>query len=138
MDHTHYQQLTSEFIDRELGSENEQELFAHLGTCDECRAFLKAALMLQGDILGTKPVHTVSPQPARTAHVLRAVWSKRIPMPVAAMLAVIALASTVAFSSLWMRPKEKVVETKQEIVYVPRLPAIQVIGFYPPKNNLKK
>jgi predicted anti-sigma-YlaC factor YlaD len=138
MNHTHYQELTSQFIDHELGPEDEKDLFVHLGTCDECRRFLKAALMLQGDILGTKPVHTVSPHPARTAHVLRAVWSKRIPMPVAAMLAVIALASTVAFSTLWMRPKEKVVETKQEVVYVSRLPAIQVVGFYPPKNDLKK
>ena len=138
MNHTHYQELTSQFIDRELGPEDERDLFAHLGECDECRGFMKAALVLQGDILGTKPVHTGSQQPTRTAHVLRAVWSKRIPMPVAAMLAVIALASTVAFSTLWMRPKEKVVETKQEIVYVPRLPAIQVVGFYSPKNDLKK
>jgi hypothetical protein len=138
MNHTHYQQLISEFIDRELGPEDERGLFAHLGGCDECRGFLKAALVLQGDILGTKPVHTVSLRPARTAHVLRAVWSKRIPMPVAAMLAVIALASTVAFSTLWMRPKEKVVETKQEVVYVPRMPAIQVVGFYPSTNGVKK
>jgi len=138
MNHTHYQQLASQFIDRELAPEAEQELFAHLGVCDECRGFLKAALMLQGDILGTKPVHTTSPQVARTAHVLRTLWSRRIPMPVAAMLAVIALASTVAFSTLWMRPKEKVVETTQEVVYVPRMPAIQVIGFYPTKTETKK
>jgi hypothetical protein len=99
---------------------------------------MKEALVLQGDILGTKPVHMVSPRPARTAHLLRAVWSKRIPMPVAAMLAVIALASTVAFSTLWMRPKEKVIETKQEVVYVPRMPAIQVIGYYPTSGSVIK
>ena len=138
MNHTCYQELTSQFIDRELGLEGEQELFAHLGECDECRSFLKSALTLQGDILETKPALTVSPRPARKARSLRMVWSKRVPMSVAAMLAVIALASTVAFSTLWMRPKEKVVETKQEIVYVPRLPAIQVVGFYSAKSDLKK
>jgi predicted anti-sigma-YlaC factor YlaD len=138
MNHLHYQELTSQFIDRELGPEDERDLFAHLGECEECRGFLKAALVLQGDILGTKPIRTVLPQQARSAYLLHAVWSKRIPMPVAAILAIIALASTVAFSTLWMRPKEKVIETKQEVVYVPRLPAIQVIGFYSPKNDLKK
>jgi predicted anti-sigma-YlaC factor YlaD len=138
MNHTYYQQLTSEFIDRELGPEDERELFAHLGTCDECRRFLKAALMLQGDILGTKPAHTVSPPSTVTAHALRNMWRKRVPMSVAAMLAVIALASTVALSTLWMRPKEKVVEIKQEVVYVPRLPVIQVVGFYSPKNDSNK
>ena len=138
MNHTHYQELTSQFIDRELGADDERELFAHLGTCDECRRFLKSALVLQGDILGTKPVQSLSKQPAKAAHTLRVVWSKRVPMSVAAMLAIIALGSTVAFSTLWMRPKEKIVETKQEVVYVPRLPAVQVVGFYPPKNDLKK
>ncbi|MCX6132775.1 MAG: zf-HC2 domain-containing protein [Ignavibacteriales bacterium] len=138
MNHTHYQQLTSQFIDRELGPEDERELFVHLGTCDECRGFLKAVLTMQGEILGSKPVRLVSPQPARKANVLRAVWNKRIPMPVAAMFAVIALVSTVAFSALWMRPKEKVIETTQEVVYVPRLPAIQVVGFYPSTSDAKK
>jgi predicted anti-sigma-YlaC factor YlaD len=138
MNHTDYQQLTSQFIDRELGSNDEQELFAHLATCDECRGFLKAALMLQRDILGKKPVHTASPLAARSVHNLRTVWKRRVPMSIAAMLAVIALASTVALSTLWMRPKEKVIETKQEIIYIPRLPAIQVVGFYQPKNESKK
>jgi len=138
MNHTHYQELTSQFIDRELGADDERDLFAHLGTCDECRGFLKSALVIQGDILGTKPVRSFSPRPAKAAHTLRIVWSKRVPMPVAAMLAVLALASTVAFSTLWMRPKEKVVETKQEVVYVPRMPAIQVVGFYPSTNGVKK
>jgi predicted anti-sigma-YlaC factor YlaD len=138
MNHIRYQELTSQFIDRELELEDERELFAHLGTCDECRGFLKAALTLQGDLLGSKPVQLVLTRPARATQMLRTVWSKRVPMSVAAILAVIALASTVAFSTLWMRPKEKVVETKQEVVYVPRMPAVQVIGFYAPKELSKK
>lgn len=138
MNHPHYQELTSQFIDHELGADDERDLFAHLGTCDECRRFLKSALVLQGDILGTKPVQTLSRQPAKAARTLRIIWGKRVPMSVAAMLAVIALASTIGFSTLWMRPKEKVVETKQEVIYVPRLPAVQVVGFYPPNEQSKK
>jgi predicted anti-sigma-YlaC factor YlaD len=138
MTHTHYQELTSQFIDRELGADDERGLFAHLGTCDECRGFLKSALLLQGDILGTKPAQSVPTGSVRPAHALRAVWRKRVPMSVAAMLAVLALASTLAMSALWMRPKEKVVETKEEIVYVPRMPAIQVIGYYPTSGSATK
>ncbi len=138
MNHTHYQELTSQFIDRQLSPEDEAELFDHFGTCEECRGFLKAALVLQGDILGTKPMRAVSPRPARTTHILRALWSKRVPMSVAAMLAVLALASTVAMSALWMRPKGQVIEAKQEVVYVPRLPAVQVIGFQLPNEQSKK
>ena len=101
MNHAHYQELTSQFIDRELGPENERELFAHLGVCDECREFMKAALVLQGDILGTKPAHTVSLRPARKVHALRMVWSKRVPMSVAAILAVIALHCIVWAAARW-------------------------------------
>ncbi len=55
MNHTHYQQLTSQFIDRELEAGRERELFVHLGECPECREFLKASLTLQRDVFATKP-----------------------------------------------------------------------------------
>ena len=64
MNHEQYQELASQFIDLEIGPESEQELFQHLGTCAECREFLKAAWQLQFDIFATKPKR--SPSPART------------------------------------------------------------------------
>jgi hypothetical protein len=138
MNHEHYQQLVCEFIDREIRAEDEQELFAHLNSCIECREFMKATLNLQSQILETKPTRIASPRSTRPEYTLRAVWTKRVPMSIAAMLAVIALGSTVALSTLWMRPREKAPETNQEVVYVTRMPAIQVIGFYSPKEQSKK
>jgi anti-sigma factor RsiW len=55
MSHVQFEELVSLFIDRELDAKSEQELFAHLGSCEECRGFLKASMMLQGDIKSTKP-----------------------------------------------------------------------------------
>lgn len=138
MNHEHYQQLVSEFIDREINAGDEQVLFTHLNSCGECREFLKAALTLQGQILETKPAHIVSPQLGRTGTILRTIWTKRVPMSVAAVLAVAALASTITLSTLWMRGKEKAPETSREVVYVTRMPAIQVIGFYSPSEKSKK
>jgi hypothetical protein len=152
MNHEQYQQLASQFIDHELGPESEQELFLHLGTCTECRDFLKASWQLQVDIFAKKPkaatVLGVSKtkdveriflaQPKRVTRVLALIWRKKIPMPVTAALVVIVLAGSIALSALWIRPQEKAVETRPEVVYVPRLPAIQVIGFYPPKNDSKR
>jgi anti-sigma factor RsiW len=152
MNHEQYQELASQFIDHELGPESEQELFLHLGTCTECRDFLKASWQLQADIFATKPkgasafsmsktrdVATVSrAQRNRVTSVFALIWRKKIPIPVTAALVVIVLAGSIALSALWIRPQEKAVETRPEVVYVPRLPAIQVIGFYPPKNDSKR
>ena len=96
MNHTHYQQLTSQFIDRELAHEAEQELFAHLGVCDECRGFLRNALIMQVDILATKRKDwtqregqvaraAISASVARRTKVglFERLWHTNVPAPVA-------------------------------------------------------
>ena len=40
-----YQEQTSQFIDGELEIVSETELFKHLGICEQCRTFLKNALL---------------------------------------------------------------------------------------------
>jgi hypothetical protein len=55
MNHEYHQQLVSEFVDREIRAEDEQELFHHLSSCAECREFLKAACRLQIEMAATKP-----------------------------------------------------------------------------------
>jgi hypothetical protein len=55
MSHEHYQQLVSEFIDREICAADEQELFGHLNSCADCREFLKASSRLQVEMAVTKP-----------------------------------------------------------------------------------
>lgn len=51
MDHEQYQELASEFIDEELGTKSEEELFLHLGSCTECRRFLRLCIRLQTDLV---------------------------------------------------------------------------------------
>ncbi len=152
MKHEQFQELVSLFIDRELDVKGEQELFVHLSSCEECRGFLKTSLTLQGDILESKPsgapplesIRAFEPSQARVnvsspkGRMLQGIWQKRVPFPIAATFAVLALVSTIAVTSFWMRSQEKPAETTQEVVYVQRLPAIQVIGFYPPSEQSKK
>lgn len=144
MRHEQFQELVSQFVDRELDAEGEQELFGHLRGCEDCRTFLKASMMLQRDILDSKPSGAPSMATIKAleslpkGRVLHGIWQKRVPFPIAATFAVLALASSVALTSFWMRSKEKPAETTREVVYVQRLPAIQVIGFYPPNGQSKK
>jgi len=46
-----YQENISQFIDGELESANESNLFQHLSACHGCRAFLKEALSLRSELL---------------------------------------------------------------------------------------
>ncbi|HTY35584.1 MAG TPA: zf-HC2 domain-containing protein [Bacteroidota bacterium] len=115
MNHTHYQELTSQFIDRELGHEDERELFAHLGRCDRCRGFLKTALILQEDLHRTKEeaskfltpmtVYSLDPsaksgRPAILA--FRSLWRANIPVPLAFGL----IAVLIVIGVLLARPAE--------------------------------
>ena len=47
MDHIHYQEEISQFIDNELPENESPELFAHLSTCPECRGFFNESLQLK-------------------------------------------------------------------------------------------
>lgn len=138
MAHENYEELVSAFVDGYLSAEEEMRLFTHLAGCAHCREFLRASMALQGEMLATKPMGA-PPLELKPGAVLRPrIWQRSVPFPIAAVLAVVALTSTIAFTSFWMRPKEKPAETTQEVVYIQRLPAIQVIGFYPPDNQGKK
>ena len=54
MNHERYQELVSRFIDCEIVLEEERELFAHLGNCDDCRQFLKECVQVHGDLTASK------------------------------------------------------------------------------------
>jgi len=138
MKHEQFHELVSLFIDRELEAGRERELFVHLGECPECREFLKASLTLQRDMFATKPAGAPSLDLKRVSFPAQRIWTRSVPFPIAAAIAVVALASTIAFGTLWMRPKEKPSETTQEVIYVQRLPVIQVIGFYHTNGQPKK
>jgi anti-sigma factor RsiW len=55
MNHEAYQQHVSQFVDDELSESLEQELFLHLESCKECRAFLRTAWRMQSDIQRLRP-----------------------------------------------------------------------------------
>ena len=50
MTHDDYQEQISQLIDGELGEKAQPELFAHLGTCRDCRSFLNSALTLRSNL----------------------------------------------------------------------------------------
>ena len=55
MNHESYQQQVSQLVDDELDESLEQDLFVHLGSCIECRDFLKSSWQIQSDIHSRKP-----------------------------------------------------------------------------------
>ncbi len=59
MNHEVYQQYISQYIDGELNDALENNLFLHLGSCRECRDFLKSSIQMQNDIVAAKPRATV-------------------------------------------------------------------------------
>ena len=63
MSHEHFQELVSEFVDRELSAEAEKVLFVHLAECDECREFLRESVRLNAELIATK-VRTLIAQQA--------------------------------------------------------------------------
>jgi hypothetical protein len=55
MNHEVYQQHISQLVDNELSESLEQDLFLHLGSCRECRSFLKSSWQIQSDIQKRMP-----------------------------------------------------------------------------------
>jgi hypothetical protein len=107
MNHEHYQQRISEFIDREIRAEDEEELFSHLNSCGGCREFLKASCRLRVDIALTKAKESYPP--ARTpgsniadrvpAHQIHQSSRSRSPISTFVLLAVVTLIVAMLFSA---------------------------------------
>jgi predicted anti-sigma-YlaC factor YlaD len=107
MNHEHYQQLVSEFIDREIQAGDEQDLFTHLNSCSECREFLKASCRLQVEMAGTKakepssPVKSLRPYVADREPAPQMYRSPRSRSPISTfvLLAMVTLIVAVLFSA---------------------------------------
>jgi predicted anti-sigma-YlaC factor YlaD len=89
------QEAVSLFVDGELESENREGLFDHLSTCDDCRMFLQGLVQIREIIR-----QDVASFPERLDDAIlddsrptrrNAVWnaSVRVPVPVAALAAVL-------------------------------------------------
>lgn len=107
MNHDDYQQLTSQFIDHELGPGAEQELFVHLSSCGECRDFLKASWRLQVDIAATKPKESFAPAKSlrpyiadrEPAHQMYRSSRSRSPISTFVLIAMVTLIVAMLFSA---------------------------------------
>jgi len=133
-----YEEQISALIDHELMDEEMGVLFAHLSTCRTCRHSLQSVLDLRSDL--TREIPPMAPKEldekvlqsdtrsmlyAGDRKPLRlAVWKRRVslPVPVAAAIMAILIASSVALSSLW---------SKTQTVYITAFPVVEVHGYMP-------
>jgi len=115
MTHDEYQEMVSQYIDEELDKKNEEVLFRHLGECNQCREFFRSSLVLRSQILGTKEAapstlrHDFASQQTNQAverDLLVLAWQRKVPLPVAASVAIILLAGGLFFSSMTMQFNE--------------------------------
>jgi len=136
-----YQENISQFIDCELGTNDETNLFRHLSACNECRAFLKETLSLRSELLGNQTV--IVPESLNRKILVNTEMTQRRVKPTAQRFAwigqgrmlsfravglaiAIAILTSAGITSLWYRSN---VESKETVVYIPTLPAVEVYGY---------
>jgi len=128
------------YIDRALGAADTPELFLHLAQCAHCRSFLETMLHLRQELasmpepepswtldrrIGTLRVRRAGMAPKITS-AIRLLWMRRlaIPLPAAAVLALMLLTASVVSYSLWSKVNAE--PPKQEVIYMLPMPAVEV------------
>lgn len=142
MDHENCQLHISKFSDNVLEGHKTAELFAHLGVCEECRAFFQSMLQLRLKLRNAQPLllpdeidaavfaATINKQPSRIVSkaenwFLR-LWRGRVsfPVPIAAVLVFLFVLAGTVISSLWWESNKSTTE-----YYIPVLPTVEVRGY---------
>jgi len=161
MNHERFEELINTYIDSGLSDIDSASVFAHLSTCPSCRELLAGALRVRAQLSREKLAEVPVALDARIARSIRAargvapdrttqhraMWGgrrlpglitglagMRVPFPLVAILLVVVIAGTLIFTT-WSGPEKQPAQFQEQIVYVPRLPAIQVIGFYTPDQK---
>ena len=123
MTHEEYRELVSQYIDEELEEAIETVLFQHLGECSQCRDFLRSSLALRTQILRTKEAAPSALRPDFAQQqekqtierdLLVLAWQRKVPLPVAASLAMLILVGGLIFSSL-VAPNHEINQMPSEI-----------------------
>jgi len=137
------QEQASQYIDGELGDADAGELFAHLGTCLQCRVFLRGSLELRSkihdDILKTEASVTQKTKKlvGHQEHAIRFALDKnRLSLSFAAAIGfvtVIVVATLLA--SLALRTSDPGDNPEPKVVYLMSLPTVEVQGVYPVENQ---
>jgi predicted anti-sigma-YlaC factor YlaD len=133
-----YQLNVSKLIDNELNEADSAGLFTHMGSCAACREFFRTLVRVQSmmDTLHVPepiglvnsfqtPGHPIA-KTAPIMHLYRKVRETRIPVSVAAAAVIVAMAGTVALSSLFVHPAPPPGEGTERIVYSYLLPTVYV------------
>lgn len=136
MNCTSIQESLSQWMDGELPSPGEAELFTHLSACEACRTFFKNLHLLSHE-LSSAPPQQVPPSLDRrvlAVNLSAATWKRRIPWPHPGRtysiraIGLAVLLSTIAMgfvSSLLYHDSQP----QQTIVCLTPLPEVEVTGY---------
>jgi len=130
MNHERYFQFINLYIDSQLGDRQSAELFAHLGTCEACREFMRMTMRVRSHIasqeLAEVPLtldRRVLASVRREAAAVREkkswfapIWFTRIsiPLPAAASIIFLAIVGSLLFSPLLLHEEKPRQEVKVE------------------------
>jgi predicted anti-sigma-YlaC factor YlaD len=131
-----YQEMISQFVDGELESIHESQLFQHLGTCDICRVFFRNLLSLKQEFVSTRSVQVPVSLDQRMAEMnLPAAAIRRIhpwyltgrmySFRAIGLAVFFSVVMTVFVSSIWYQHAQP----QQTIVCLTPLPEVEVTGY---------
>lgn len=129
-----YQEQVSQYIDGELGDERSGTLFKHVGTCAECRSFMRSTLVLRSKIHDeTLMEREMQEEIVRTksagSAIKPALLGRRISLSPAVAASVLMLVIMITALVVGSGGNQKPIESSGEVVYVTSLPTIEVQGF---------
>ena len=130
------------YVDEALSDEQTVELFSHLSGCPNCQGFLRSILDIHNAIVSaSRPRAPLSDRQFTFASVdirgqslpvtpslLRSFWSRRLSLPIsaAAMIVVVLLACLVGLTSLWMRSGAREEAGGLKVLFMARMPVVEV------------
>ncbi len=138
-----YELKISKLLDIELTENESAELFNHMGSCGNCREFLRKTIRIQSlmdELNVPEPTELVNPivelakENPKNRHKIflyRKFRETRIPLSIAAAVVFIVTAGTIALSSFYMQPKPEISDNSARIVYSYTLPTVYIQA---PKN----
>jgi len=125
-------------MDNELNEPDCAELFAHMGSCAECRAFFRTSMQIQStmdelrvpELIGRRePVlictSTVTKAPPFMS-LYRTMRETKIPLSFAAAAVIVAMAGTIALSTFFLQSGRGTNQSTERIVYSYILPTVYV------------
>jgi predicted anti-sigma-YlaC factor YlaD len=143
-----YQEYISQFIDGELDSTSESNLFQHLGSCNECRGFLKETLSLHSELLNNQA--TIIPDSLNRTILSNTMTASSMRKPVSfsfdwmkqgrmmslrafGFILVFTILTSAIFTSLVY---QSYFASKETVIYMPTLPTEEVRGYIATTSNL--